>query len=265
MTPDTLPIDMVFRGLGRIHRASGTTDKAVRRNIKRMLKRLHQSGRLDVLRALRDGKVSFLTVYDAYLRESLHELPVGDTMPLLREAMATWIEDATPDYSAKHLENLETSRRRFERHDKEARVADLPRVLEEMRKTYGRKHPRSFNLDRAAALAFTRATLKRSHPVYVACLAVEERTVPKRTAGAHLTVQAIKGFFPNPDTNKVDRIAWALVTTGMGSKEYFDTPWEIRADRIHISGTKRGGRDRDIPLVRPPATPALSRDRKSVV
>ena len=264
MTPDTLPIDRRFQGVGRIHRASGTMDPVVRKRIYRMLTALHQDARLDILRALRDGQVSFLSVLDAYTRKALHELPVGETMPVLSSAMETWIEDADGDYSAKHLEALETSRRYFERHDATARVADLPRVLEALRKTLGAKHPRSFNLCRSSALAFARATLKRTHPIYLACAAVEPRPVMRRAPKPHLTVAAMRGFFPNPDATdkdgKVDRIAWSLVTTGMHQSEYWGA-WETQADRVHIGGTKRGGRVRDVPLVRAPAVPTLSRDR----
>lgn len=260
MTPDTLPIDVQIRHVGRIHRASGTLDKVVRRNILRMLRSLRDGARLDILRAIRDGQVTFLQVYDAYVRQSLHELPIGNAMPLLSVAMKAWIKDATPDFSAKHIENHGTARKQFEKHDADARVADLPRVLEELRKSYGAKYPRSFNLYRATALSFARSTLKRSHPIYLACLAVEERKVPKRKPKPQLTVEALRGFFPNPDTNKVDRIVWAMVTTSMHASEYWGE-WHVEADRIHIGGTKTAGRNRDVPLVRIPSLPPLSRDR----
>lgn len=264
MTPDTLPIDVILPGVGRIHRASGTMDPVVRRRIIRAMRDVHQDGRLDILRALRDKDITFLEFLDAFTRRSLGDLPIGDAMPLVSVAMKAWIKDATPDYSAKHLENHEYARRQFEKEDATARIADLPRVLDALRKTYGAKHPRSFNIYRASALSFVRSTLKRSHPIYSACLAVEERKVKARKPKPQLTVEAIRGFFPEPATNskngRVDRIAWALVTTGMGAKEYFGA-WETQADRIHIFGTKRGGRDRDIPLVLPPAPPPLSRDR----
>lgn len=260
MTPETLRIDRWFKGVGRIHRASGTTDAKVKRKIERMLRALFEDGRLDVLRAIRDGHVSFLQVYDAYQRRSLGDLPIGNTMPELSSTMKTWIENATPDYSKKHLDNLETARRYLERKDKAARVADLPRLLDELRNTLGRSHARSFNLLRASALAFVRSTLKKSHPLYIACAAVEPRVVQKRLPRAQLTPDAMRGFFPNPETDVIDAISWALVTTGMGAKEYWGR-WHIQTDRIHIDGTKRGGRVRDVPLVRSPAVPKLSRDR----
>jgi hypothetical protein len=260
MTPDTLPIDVRIKGVGRIHRASGTTDKVVRRKIVRMLKALRDAGRLDILRAIRDGHVTLLQVYDASTRNALADLPIGNTMPLLATAMKAWIEDARPDYSAKHIENHDYAQRQFEKEDKDGARRRSAALLEALRKTYGARHPRTFNIYRASALSFARATLKRSHPIYMACLAVEERAVPKRKSKPQLTVDAIRGFFPNPDTRQGRRIVWAMVTTGMHAKEYWGE-WHAESDRIHIGGTKRGGRVRDVPLDPSAALPPLSRDR----
>src|SRR5690242_19906564 len=113
MTPVTLPIDRRFKGVGRINRASGTTDRKVKHAIERMLRTLFEQGRLDVLRAIRDGQVSFLETYDAFRRHTLHQLPIGDTMPKLDPAFARWIDslEAGVDYSEESLEAFETSRR----------------------------------------------------------------------------------------------------------------------------------------------------------
>lgn len=267
MTPDTLMIDIRVPDVGRIKKRSGTLDRAVRRRMIRMVKDLRSGNppRLDVLRALRDGSVSFLVALDAYSRQALHELPVGEAMPLVADAMKDWIADVKSDYSPEHAAAFETTRRYLKREDEAARVADLPRVLESLRKTLGKKYPRSFNLARAHVLAFTRSTLKRSHPIYGACLAVEERPVKRKTPKIRLTPDAIRGFFPNPGDHtkkegKVDTIAWSMVANGMGQKELWG-PWEVERDRVVIHGTKAGGRERMVPLVIAPATPPLSRDR----
>lgn len=261
MTPETLPIDRRFKGVGRIHRASGTMDPAVRKRILRALTAIYQDGRLELLRAVRDGALSFLEVLDAHTRRALDTLPVGDTSPKLADAMEAWLEDATPDYSAKHLGSMETSRRYFKKQDAEARVADLPRILDELRKTLGKKRPRSFNLCRAHALAFVRATLKRSHRLYLEIQAVELRKVPKAAPRGQLTPEIAGNFFPHPESDVIDAIAWAMLHTGMGPKEYFEDRWETLSDRVRIYGEKRGGRRRDVPLVQAPAVPQLGRDR----
>jgi integrase len=46
--------------------------------------------------------------------------------------------------------------------------------------------------------------------------------------------------------------------TGMLQHEMWGR-WEVRRDHVHISGTKRKGRDRDVPLVWRPAVPQLHR------
>jgi hypothetical protein len=252
-------IDRRFRDVGRINLASGTTDPKQRTRYERMLSDLYDQGRLDILRAIKARQVTFASTYDAYKRQALHELPVGDAMPLVADSMKAWIAGETNEYSSKHLVALETSRRYFERANKKARIADLPKVLEQLRKTLGIKHPRSFNLARAHALAFVRATLKRSHPVYISCAAVEARKVAPSAPRAYHTPDAMRGNFPHPETDAVDAIAWALMTTGMGTKEYYG-PWHVESDRVVIGGTKRKGRLREVPLVRVPAVAKISRD-----
>lgn len=253
----TLEVDRTFRGVGRLKRATGTTNPAVRRKISRMLTALHDEGRLDILRAIRDGKLGMMQVYDAYQRNAIDRLPLAQTMEVLATTMKTWIE-GLDDVSAKHTESLETSRRYFEGVSSKATVADLPALLEGLRKTLGAKHPRSFNLARTAALAFLRDTLKRSHSLYLNALAVEPRKIAKATARHPLSVQQMMAFFPKPETHWLDAIAWGMATTGMHAKEYWGE-WHVLADRIHIEGTKRAGRVRDVPLVQRPAVPRYNR------
>jgi len=263
MTPDTLDIDLQFQGVGRINRRSGTTDPKVVKRIKAAARALYRDGRLDLLRAVRDKHISWLELYDAYQRHTLAALPVGNTVQKVSTAMRAWIDDAADRYSEKHAISLGTSLGYLEAADADARIADLPRVLDSLRMTLGRKHPRSFNLCRSAALAFARSTLKRNHPVYLACAAVEPVKVVKRAPRHPITLTRMRELFPNASGSNayaIDQIAWSMATTGMGLKDYWG-PWEIRRDRIHIFGTKRAGRDRDVPLVRRPDAPPLSRDR----
>ena len=75
VTGMTLVIDRAFRGVGRIKRATGTTRESVRRRISDMLTALHQDGRLDLLRAIRDGQITMLEVYDAHRRRKWRSCP----------------------------------------------------------------------------------------------------------------------------------------------------------------------------------------------
>lgn len=258
MTPDTLNIDRKFRGVGRIKRRTGTTVPAVRAKINRMLTALFEEGRLDVLRAIRDGKLSPLQVLDAYTRKSLDKLPTGDTAQSFDTAFGNWLDGlrVPDDYSDDHMRSLGASRKVLAKY--KGTVADLPATLERLRDTVGKTHPRTFNLARAAALAFVRSKYKRSHPLWLAVAAVEPRKVlPSRTRSP-LSPEQMRGFFPRPESDDVDALAWTMATSGMHQKELWGR-WNARADRIHIVGTKRGGRVRDVPLVLAPAVPRMHR------
>jgi integrase len=225
-----------------------------------MLTALYEDGRWDILRAIRDGDLSLPEVHYAYQRKELDKLPTADTVKPLADAMKAWIATLVVgrDASAKHVESLETSRRYFERLNAKAPIADLPKLLDTLRTTLGTEHPRSFNLAKNAASAFVRGTLKKSHPLYLAVQAVEVRKVGAPRERHPLSVEQMRNLFPDPDTNAVDAIAWGMATTGMGPKEYWGR-WSVRDDRIHIHGTKRAGRVRDVPRVMVPAEPRMHR------
>lgn len=258
MTPDTLGIDRVFAGVGRIKRRTGTTVPVVKRKIDRMLTALYEDGRLDILRAIRDGELRPLEVLDAYLRRGLDKLPIGSTSRPLKAAFGDW-HDALRvplDVSDDHHRSLGASRKVLA--SVPGTVADLPQILEALRETVGVTHPRTFNLARAAALAFVRDTLKRHHPLWLAVSAVEIRKVIPGRKARPLSVAEVRSFFPHPETDALDAMVWSMVTTGMGQKEYWGE-WETRSDRVHIAGTKRKGRVRDVPLLRVPTVPSMHR------
>ncbi len=256
MTPETLIIDRRFAGVGRVKLRTGTTSAAVRRRLNRMLDTLADEGRVDVLRAIRDRRVTLMEVHYAFQRKALDQLPSEATTQLLATAMTTWI--ATVKQSVKHRSSLETSRRYLEREAPKAMVADIADVLDDLRTTLGREHPRSFNLLRSAASAFIRQTLKRSHPLYRAVTAVELVEVTATRKRRPLTVLQMRSYFPSPETDAVDGIAWAMCLSGMGPGEYWHL-WNVSGDRIHIEGTKRAGRVRDVPLVFAPIVPTMHR------
>jgi len=55
------------------------------------------------------------------------------------------------------------------------------------------------------------------------------------------------------------RIWWGMCLTGMNPKEFWGD-WTVHpGERIHVAGTKREGRVRDVPLVDLPTRPELTR------
>lgn len=262
MTPSTLVIDRIFRGVGRIKKRSGTTVPALQRRLDRMLTALFDEGRLDILRAIRDGKLTLMEVHDAYQKKALDKLPMAEELRPLGATMAAWVEQLSVplDCSAHHKASLVTSRRYLGALAPKASLAELPAVLERLRDSLGKAHPRSFNLARAAALAFVRARLKRNHPLWLAVAAVEPRKVAKTAKRRPLTPDAMRGFFPAPESDPLDAIAWGMVTTGMHAQEYWGS-WSVLADRVAVAGTKRSGRVRDVPLVMVPPIPTWEHRR----
>jgi len=260
MVPTTLMIDRRFRGVGRIKKASGTKVLNVKRKLERMLEALYQDGRLDILRLIRDGDLTLLAAFDAYQRKALDQLPTGETMKALEVTMTAWLDGlrAPEDYSKHHIATMRTTVRYLAEVNKAGMLADLPALLDKLRDTLGKPHPRSFNLARAHVMAFVRSTLKRNHPLWLACAAVEPRKVPKTTKRRPLTPDQMRNWFPAPETDVLDAIAWSMATTGMHQKELWGR-WEVLGDRVVIHGTKREARARSVPLARVPAVPGCLR------
>jgi hypothetical protein len=256
MVPATLMIDRRFRGVGRIKKATGTKVPAVKRKIERMLEALYQDGRLDLLRLIRDGKLTLLEVHDAYQRRALSALPTGETVAPLVETFRAWIDGlrVPVDASRHHVATMGTTLRKLEALKPNALLSELPALLESLRDSLGKPHPRSFNLARSHVMAFVRSTLKRSHPLWLAVAAVEPRKVPKTVVRHPLNPIEMRNWFPSPATDPLDAIAWTMATTGMHAKELWGR-WTVKADRVEISGTKREARNRSVPLVMLPVVP----------
>ncbi len=109
MTPVTLIIDRTFDGVGRIKLRCGTTLPAVRRKLNRMLDALANEGRIDLLRAVRDLKVSLMELHDYYQRNALHAITDGASARPLTAAWLAWIEQK--DCTAAHKRSLAQSLR----------------------------------------------------------------------------------------------------------------------------------------------------------
>lgn len=261
MTPETLTIDRTFKGVGRIKKQTGTTIPAVRRKMNRMLTALAEGPRLDVLRAIRDGEITLIHALDAYQRNELDKLPLGKTSKPLELAMTEWLDDLVipTDISKGHKSSYKSSIKHFARARKNAPISEIAELLEALRKTLGSKHPRAFNYARSAALAFIRGTLRKNHPLWLACAAVEPRKVPETKRRKPFTLQELHEFFPKAQTDPFDAIAWAMALTGMHADEYFERKWVVKTDRIEVKGTKRAGRERLVPLVIRPPEPAMHR------
>lgn len=243
----TLVIDVVTR-VGRIKRASGTNDEAVLKKLKKMIRTLAGSTHAEYVRAIRDGQMSPLEVYALFRVHGAEKMPKMDAIQGLGAALDAWIKDA--ECGERHRAAHRTMRKRvMEKAKPDAEVADLPTLLEAVRTRYkARKMPSAFNRIRASALSFARDTLRRSHPIYGELIEVpvlKERKLRENNPQTPDQIAAIAEKMVTPH----DRAAvWGMALTGMGPGEWYGR-WALKPDRIHIDGTKREARVRDIPRV----------------
>jgi len=242
-------LDRQFRGVGRIKRATGTSDPALFKLVDAMLGTLAQAGRIDILQAIKSGALTPLEVWSRFRLGELDRLPTVETMVGLKSALEEW--QGTAEASDWHRASRKYSVAAILRlARKDATIQDLPNILREYRKKA--KGAPTFNRTRAAMMAFVRDTIDQSHPIYARLKGTRIRKETARAGNpqtpAQLAALAAKLHAAHA------AIAWSMALTGMGPGELWGQ-WTQQKDRIHIRGTKREGRVRDIPLVRPISRP----------
>lgn len=230
--------------VGRIAVASGTTHAPTFRRLNEMITTLNETGRSDILRAIRESELSPLAVYESFRVNELHRLPLGKELLPLKDAMTSWNESAEVGKQRK-ADNKSAIKRLAE---KASVIANLPDALLAVRvDCVKEKHPAQFNRIRATALAFLRDTVKRSHRLYgevrdVALL--KERKRPAKHPLSWAELVQLSDLLTNPRDNNA---LWTMALTGMGPKEYFIDGFEIAPDSILIRGVKRERRARRVP------------------
>jgi hypothetical protein len=236
--------------IGRIAVASGTTHLPTFRRLNEMLTALSETGRSDLLREIREGRLKPLQVYEAFRTSELHKLPLGAELKPLKETLEAWLE--TVECSTAQRAAHKTMINKLTEHAA-GTVGDLPGRLVlvglDCRK---KKTPAQFNRVRASVLSFIRDTLKRSHRLYGEIRDIplmKEKKAPHRQpqTWAQLVAHANKMQNANP---RYRNAMWAMALTGMGPKEYFIDGWELLADRVVVLGVKRAQRSRAVPRVR---------------
>ncbi|MBA3895370.1 MAG: hypothetical protein H0X69_17085 [Gemmatimonadales bacterium] len=246
----SLPIDLQFKGIGRLHLRSGTMKRQVRDAMRAMLRTLYQIGRHDVLRDLKANKITVLQVYDRYRTGQLAELPTGELMRPLPAAWGEWLEQK--EIAARTRRDYGEAWTRLGAGEA-ATFLDLPGLLQAHRKASLGVRARTFNKDRAALLAFVHSVLGEAHWLALACRRVSQLKVAKdRRLPFHpLTVEQAKALGQRLAPHHA-RTFWLLCLTGMRPEEAFEeigNRWEAEADGIRIHGTKSSAAERVVPRV----------------
>lgn len=242
----TLPIDRRYKGVGRIKKASGTTDRKTLRRILGAFDGLEARGRIDILVAVRNGHLSPLQVYDAVRRDGVDSLPTSETLRALESTWEQWIE--VYPCSESHRQDLRYTMAAVIRCARSgASLEALPSALAAYRdEALLSRTPRQFNKARANAQAFVRRTLGRSHRLWWAVTGIDRLPEVRAIGTALLPDELAERIAPLPE--HIRRMAWSLDSTGMGRTEYWDRVWQVDGEMITIAGTKREGRHRVVPL-----------------
>lgn len=264
----SLKIDRVFAGVGRINRSSGTHVRETFNALNGMLSTLFTTGRLDLLRQIRERAVEPLVVYDTFRRGRLVEIPEALALRPLIENFKQWREGPNKRtgqpwsrwYAAAHKD---TERRLAEIARPFAKITDLPAIVLQLREDYSNRRS-TFNNHRVSCLSFARAVCGKRSPTHLQLLAIEAYPI-KRAAHHPLTVAELVEWERKLDAPTA-ACCWALATTGMRPGEFWaykggpSVPWELQLDRIAIHGTKSDAGARAVPnLGRCKVPPAITR------
>lgn len=243
-------LDRRFGPVGRIDRASGTTDVKLFRRLNDMLTTLYETGRWDLLSAIRDGWMRPLEVWSAFRESRLDTLPTVDHVRSLKSAVDRWLPQLT--VTERHRA---TYRRLFDRLIvAKAALRDLPNLLADFRQTCeGKGHARTFNLARAGCKAFLRDTVGREDPLYRKLDRVRPLKELRRP-GKKLTIAEVADIASR--LRSYGGEWWSLCMTGMRRGEYWGE-WEVGTDRIIIHGTKSAAAVRAVPLAFPIIRPRI--------
>ena len=246
----TLKFDRRFGPIGRFNKASGTNDPKLFRRMDDMLSTLYETGRWDILRAMRAGWLKPLEVWNVFRIGQLDQLPTVEHVTSLRSTVDHWL--ARLVVSERHKASY---RRLLNRMiEPKTTLRDLPALLDAFRaRCEAKAQARTFNIARNGCKALLRDTVGRDDLLYRAI-----NRVPKlqehRRKGKKLIVGEVADI-----TSRLGGYGaewWALCLTGMRRGEYWGE-WELASDRIVIHGTKTEAAERVVPLVFPIIRPRV--------
>ncbi len=251
----SLIIDRVFRGVGRISRATGTKNVRLFEKFDAMLSTLYEGGRRDVLISIRDGRLSILEVWEQFRLGRWDLIPTQEYLEPLKRTFETWTDGY--ECSEKHRKSLKDSCAYLvAAAPKKARMVDLPAAVGAFRKQTATR-ARTFNLARSAAQAFIRSTLGRHSKIWQEIATIQTRRIVQKFHKNPQTVLGAVKIREQLDTNAAE-IWWALCTTGMRPAELWGE-WSVEGDRVKILAAKRQERvTRFVPLLVNPAIPTLT-------
>ena len=213
-----------------------------------MLRSLHTTGKLDLLRGIKSGTIDPFALFLSYQRGELRQVRLAeDAIPAKAELVA-WIERA---------EVAERTRKSYRwyindlfRDHPSAKISEVPDVLLSLRKQCERLGQRTkFARCKAVALSYCSHTYGRESAMWSAVanikgLKYSSHIHKGQARSVQDVVEAVRRL-----RHPFGAMFWTMCLTGMGTKEYFEDGFEILANAVLVNGQKRKSRRRLTPLV----------------
>jgi len=241
-----LQINRRFRGVGRIRRSSGTSNRKLYNRVMDMLEELQ--ARPEYLRAVMDGQRHVLEIYEAYSVHGVYGLPPLDGFASLGSEMEAWLLGA--ELAATTRQSYASCMGAIVRAGRsDATVGDLPGILAKLRDT---AKPVMFNTTRSVARSFLGDTLGRFSDLYRSASNVKPRKATRRP-GNPQTPEAAR--YIAEQLGRYGGMWWTTCCTGMSggpTGPYLNDWYDIEPDYIRVHGTKKGGRLRCVPRIATP-------------
>lgn len=244
----TFIIDRRFKGIGRIKRASGTSNTKTFRDINRMLTDLYDLGKRTILEEIQKGVLSPMQVYGFWKEGRLKHVPSGLTLLPVHPTIPDWIDT--------HHDGVDTTKRNYKSEmtrfcrvvGENLPIQDLPTGFRRYQKYCVKRGIEvSAQKLKTVLLSYLNKTLGKSHTLYQKVSEIAHVKVSPKRKVVHLSVGEFYDLVEQlPEADAA--IAYAMMMTGMHWKE-LEGVWECKKDRISISGTKNVGRRRDVPLL----------------
>lgn len=237
-----LTIDIQIKGIGRIKKSAGTDDTKTRDAIKTMLLGFKTNGRWNLLQQVKDGIVSPMQLYSMHTTGQLQKNVSASTLLPFPATAVKWIAgytDVKPrtqnEYRLMYLTLAKYGTAK-------ATVADVPVMLNTMRKAYAKKDAaRYFNMTRNAVRSYLGNTQGRFTDTYIQVTEVKplrEVNAPKGRARRIHEVYALKAVLKPEAFNTI----WTMAVTGAGLAE-FRNGLSIQGAGVQIMGTKMDHKD----------------------
>jgi hypothetical protein len=217
----TIPIDVSFKGVGRIRVSSGTTDEQTYVDIRQMLDELYNHANIATLKAIQSKSVKPLLVLAQTKNRGIKTSITEDLSRPILTALAEWLE-TTPSLKDATKKSY---RGQIDSFAQVVTASDTMEVLVDRLKSYRKLKQRqqfhdTFNKTRAALMSFVKAEFGKTSQLYFELSAVENlKRLRNKNNQFGLEVSDVVALTEGAPKD-ISAMVWSMASTGLRSYEY---------------------------------------------